>query len=129
MTTRLRLATATRRIDFHHAKYILCISLIVAHPHEATQSGSSTGSIMAVNKPTMRAARFYGERDIRIEDIPIPSIGQRQCLVEVEWCGLCGSDMHEYLAGRVQRYKEATVTKFLNMQAQLVYQHGRVHIR
>ncbi|EXJ85646.1 hypothetical protein A1O1_06012 [Capronia coronata CBS 617.96] len=48
---------------------------------------------------TMRAARYHGRRDIRVEDIPIPQPGPGQCLVEVEWCGICGSDLHEYLAG------------------------------
>ena len=48
---------------------------------------------------TMRAARFYGNRDIRVEDVPIPEAGPGQCVVEVEWCGICGSDLHEYAAG------------------------------
>jgi (R,R)-butanediol dehydrogenase / meso-butanediol dehydrogenase / diacetyl reductase len=47
----------------------------------------------------MRTARLYGNRDIRIEDAPIPQAGPGECLVEVEWCGICGSDLHEYEAG------------------------------
>lgn len=47
----------------------------------------------------MRAARCYGKRDIRLEDVPVPAVGPGECLVEVEWCGLCGSDLHEYLEG------------------------------
>ncbi|KAK5053897.1 hypothetical protein LTR84_001859 [Exophiala bonariae] len=47
----------------------------------------------------MRAARYYGKRDIRVEDVPIPEPGSNQCLIEIAWCGICGSDLHEYVAG------------------------------
>lgn len=47
----------------------------------------------------MRAARYYGRLDIRVEDVPIPKPGPKQCLVEIAWCGICGSDLHEYVAG------------------------------
>lgn len=47
----------------------------------------------------MRAARLHGNKDVRVEDVPIPKPGPNQCLVEVEWCGICGSDLHEYVAG------------------------------
>lgn len=47
----------------------------------------------------MRAARYYGHHDIRVEDIdePVPKDGQ--VLVDVEWTGICGSELHEYLMG------------------------------
>jgi (R,R)-butanediol dehydrogenase / meso-butanediol dehydrogenase / diacetyl reductase len=48
---------------------------------------------------SMRAARLWGNRDIRVEDVPIPTAGPDECIVEVEWCGICGSDLHEYAAG------------------------------
>ena len=47
----------------------------------------------------MRAARYYGKGDIRVEDVPIPKVGPKQFLVEIEWCGICGSDLHEYIMG------------------------------
>ena len=47
----------------------------------------------------MRAARYYGKEDIRIEDVPIPEVGPQECLVEIEWCGICGTDLHEFIAG------------------------------
>lgn len=58
----------------------------------------------------MKAARYYGKGDIRIEDVPIPEMGERQCLVEVEWCGICGSDLHEYLAGMYRKSKMLNFT-------------------
>ena len=51
--------------------------------------------------PSMKAARFHGARDIRLEDVEIPQPTANQALVAVEWCGLCGSDLHEYLRGRL----------------------------
>lgn len=47
----------------------------------------------------MKAARYHGQRDIRIEEIAIPSPKDNEVLVEVEWCGICGSDLHEYTSG------------------------------
>lgn len=49
----------------------------------------------------MRAARYHGRKDVRIEDVPIPVPGPGECLIEVEWCGICGTDLHEYVAGMV----------------------------
>jgi (R,R)-butanediol dehydrogenase/meso-butanediol dehydrogenase/diacetyl reductase len=51
----------------------------------------------------MRAALFYAAKDIRIEDIDEPSedLGSHQVLVEPRWTGICGTDLHEYLAGPI----------------------------
>lgn len=47
----------------------------------------------------MRAARYYSHHDIRVEDVdePVPKDGQ--VLVDVEWTGICGSELHEYQMG------------------------------
>ncbi len=50
----------------------------------------------------MRAARFHGQSDIRIEDVALPEIKTAdEVLVEVLWCGICGTDLHEYLVGPI----------------------------
>ena len=49
----------------------------------------------------MRAARFYGPGDIRIDDVPEPATRAGTVKVEVEWCGICGTDLHEYLEGPI----------------------------
>jgi hypothetical protein len=51
--------------------------------------------------PTMRAARFHAAKDIRVEEIPAPQPDEYddKVLVEVKWCGICGSDLGEYLSG------------------------------
>lgn len=50
---------------------------------------------------TMRAARFYDQKDIRIEDIDRPTAGPKEVLIDIAWCGICGSDLHEYLEGPI----------------------------
>jgi (R,R)-butanediol dehydrogenase/meso-butanediol dehydrogenase/diacetyl reductase len=50
----------------------------------------------------MLAARFYGRSDIRIEEIDVPQIKSADdVLVEVHFCGICGTDLHEYLVGPI----------------------------
>ncbi|MEM3451577.1 MAG: zinc-dependent dehydrogenase [Nitrososphaerales archaeon] len=44
----------------------------------------------------MRAAVYYNNRDIRLEDMPIPKIGPGEILVKIEACGICGSDVMEW---------------------------------
>ncbi len=44
----------------------------------------------------MRVARWYSNRDVRLEEMPIPQIGAGELLVRVEACGLCGSDVMEW---------------------------------
>ncbi|OGE55099.1 hypothetical protein PENARI_c005G11846 [Penicillium arizonense] len=49
----------------------------------------------------MRAVQFYGAGDLRVEDVQVPQLdqGTGKVLVEVEWCGICGSDLHLYTSG------------------------------
>ncbi|MBI3962525.1 MAG: alcohol dehydrogenase catalytic domain-containing protein [Deinococcus sp.] len=47
----------------------------------------------------MRAARLYGARDLRVEDLSEPRLGPRQVLLQVRAVTLCGSDVHYYRLG------------------------------
>lgn len=50
----------------------------------------------------MLAARLYGARDLRVEDIPAPGQpGPDEILLDVKAVGICGSDLHTYLDGRI----------------------------
>ncbi|WP_433274564.1 2,3-butanediol dehydrogenase [Pseudonocardia xinjiangensis] len=49
----------------------------------------------------MRAARFHGPGDIRIDDVPDPQVRDGQVEVSVDWCGICGTDLHEFLEGPI----------------------------
>jgi L-iditol 2-dehydrogenase len=44
----------------------------------------------------MRVAMYYNNKDIRIEDKPIPEIGEGELLVKVMASGICGSDVMEW---------------------------------
>jgi (R,R)-butanediol dehydrogenase/meso-butanediol dehydrogenase/diacetyl reductase len=49
----------------------------------------------------MRALRWHDRGDIRIEDIAEPTVGSAEVKVKVKWCGICGSDVTEYIGGPV----------------------------
>ncbi len=49
----------------------------------------------------MKAARWHGVKDIRVEDVEEPAPGAGEVKVKVAWTGICGSDLHEYLAGPI----------------------------
>lgn len=49
----------------------------------------------------MRAARFHGRGDIRVDEVPEPVTGPGQVMIDVEWCGICGTDLHEFLEGPI----------------------------
>ncbi len=50
-----------------------------------------------INKPDkMRVAMWYNNRDVRLEEMPVPQISAGELLVRVEACGLCGSDVMEW---------------------------------
>ncbi|MEJ4044705.1 2,3-butanediol dehydrogenase [Erwinia sp. SLM-02] len=49
----------------------------------------------------MKAARWYQARDIRIDDIEEPTVSAGKVKIKVAWTGICGSDLHEYLAGPI----------------------------
>jgi (R,R)-butanediol dehydrogenase/meso-butanediol dehydrogenase/diacetyl reductase len=50
----------------------------------------------------VRAARFHGKADIRVEDVDVPVVKTADdVLVEVLFCGICGTDLHEYSVGPI----------------------------
>ncbi len=43
----------------------------------------------------MRAAKFIAPKTIEIQDVPaVESIGAGEVLIDVKYCGICGTDMH-----------------------------------
>jgi L-iditol 2-dehydrogenase len=44
----------------------------------------------------MKCAMYYNNRDIRLEEIPVPKIGEEELLVQMHACGICGSDVLEW---------------------------------
>ncbi|ERJ59067.1 2,3-butanediol dehydrogenase [Sphingobacterium paucimobilis] len=48
---------------------------------------------------TMKAARWYAAKDIRVEATAIPEPHAGQVKIAVQFAGICGSDLHEYVHG------------------------------
>jgi L-iditol 2-dehydrogenase len=44
----------------------------------------------------MEVAMYYNNSDVRIEEMPVPSIGDNEILVKVKASGICGSDVMEW---------------------------------
>lgn len=49
----------------------------------------------------MKAALWYARKDVRIEEIEEPIVTKGNVKIKVKWCGICGSDLHEYLGGPI----------------------------
>ena len=44
----------------------------------------------------MKVAMYYNNNDVRIEELPVPTIGDTELLVKVKASGICGSDVMEW---------------------------------
>jgi (R,R)-butanediol dehydrogenase/meso-butanediol dehydrogenase/diacetyl reductase len=49
----------------------------------------------------MRAAVYHGREDVRIEELDEDEVGPGEVRVDVGFCGICGTDIHEYAHGPV----------------------------
>jgi len=49
--------------------------------------------------PLVKAAKWFGPRDVRIVEVEPRSPGPDEVALDVAYCGLCGSDLHEYADG------------------------------
>jgi len=47
----------------------------------------------------MKAAVFYGPRDVRVEEVETPTLLAGDVLIRIRACGICGSDLHTYKHG------------------------------
>jgi (R,R)-butanediol dehydrogenase/meso-butanediol dehydrogenase/diacetyl reductase len=47
----------------------------------------------------MKAARWHARHDVRIEDVAEPTPKPGQVKIKVHYCGICGTDLHEYTEG------------------------------
>jgi (R,R)-butanediol dehydrogenase/meso-butanediol dehydrogenase/diacetyl reductase len=49
----------------------------------------------------VKAAQFFGPKDIRIVEVPEPELRPGTVAIDIAWCGICGTDLHEYLEGPI----------------------------
>jgi len=45
---------------------------------------------------TMKVAMYYANKDVRVEEMPVPEIGAGEILMRIEASGICGSDVMEW---------------------------------
>lgn len=48
------------------------------------------------HEKTMRVLMYYSNKDVHLEEIPVPKIGPRELLLKVIASGICGSDVMEW---------------------------------
>jgi L-iditol 2-dehydrogenase len=53
---------------------------------------------------TMRAVYQVGVDRCEVREVPLPRTGEREALVAVKACGICGSDLHFYTHGRIGEF-------------------------
>ena len=63
----------------------------------------------------MKCAMYYNNRDIRLEEIPVPKIKADELLVKMHACGICGSDVLEWY-----RIKKAPIVLGHEMTGEIV---------
>src|SRR6056297_1015159 len=49
----------------------------------------------------MQAATYHGQKDIRVEEVEEGGVGADEVRIDIDSCGICGSDLHEYTAGPI----------------------------
>src|SRR5699024_3853235 len=49
----------------------------------------------------MKAAVWYGQKDVRVEERKSKELQENEVKVKVSWAGICGTDLHEYLEGPI----------------------------
>jgi (R,R)-butanediol dehydrogenase/meso-butanediol dehydrogenase/diacetyl reductase len=47
----------------------------------------------------MQAAVLRGRGQLEVASVPVPTLGPEDVLVAVDWCGVCGTDLHMVLEG------------------------------
>jgi len=48
---------------------------------------------------TMKAIRYYGPQDIRVEQVDVPTCGDNEIRVKVDACAVCGTDLKAWKSG------------------------------
>src|SRR5256885_1393051 len=56
-------------------------------------------AVPGVGDRVTRAAVWYGARDVGVVDGELRATGPGEAAIAVAYCGICGSDLHEYADG------------------------------
>jgi threonine dehydrogenase-like Zn-dependent dehydrogenase len=52
----------------------------------------------------MKKVVYHGIRDIRVEEVEEIQPGKGEVKIKIKYCGICGSDLHEYLDRGITHY-------------------------
>lgn len=78
----------------------------------------------------MKALRFHAARDLRLEDIAEPADpGPDQVVIQNRFCGICGTDLHEYAYGPIFIPREVSTTSGGGVPQVLGHEFGGVVTR
>jgi L-iditol 2-dehydrogenase len=79
-----------------------CIKLLAIIIQDSSMAIAGQYSVEADSRSipsTMQAAVYRGVNDVRLETVPIPTIGPGEMLVRVHSCGVCGTDLKKISTG------------------------------
>ncbi|MGO8984585.1 MAG: zinc-dependent dehydrogenase [Terriglobales bacterium] len=62
-------------------------------------AASARHKFLSAIPSTMAAVVYHGVNDVRMEEVPVPEIGQGEILVRVHTCGICGTDLKKIATG------------------------------
>jgi L-iditol 2-dehydrogenase len=65
----------------------------------ATQISAAETPVDSRIPSAMRAVVYHGINDMRIETVPVPSIGPGELLIKIATCGICGTDLKKIHMG------------------------------
>lgn len=57
--------------------------------------------LLNVGIETMKALRWHAQKDIRVDEVEEATAKPGCVKLKVHWCGICGTDLHEYEGGPV----------------------------
>jgi L-iditol 2-dehydrogenase len=69
---------------------------------------STPGTLRPASSSRMLAAVYHGPRDLRIDEVPVPSVDAGELLLRVEEASICGTDLRVY-NGQHRLYPPGTV--------------------
>lgn len=75
---------------------------VLVHHWTCTDARRASPDCAAARGECMRAARYHGRGDLRVEDVPEPTPGHGEVLLEVHAAGVCGTDAAEWATGPYQ---------------------------
>ena len=70
--------------------------------HERPRNHAGDSEIARAHPKTMRAGVYRDKGVVRVEEVPVPEVGDGEVLIKVAACGICGTDIKKIF----QRYVE-----------------------